>query len=227
MSENRSLGEVIEGWTRSALAHVHTSLPARVVKFDAHANTVDVELVVKGDFTNRETREREYEERPQIGGVPVIWPRGGGYVMTLPIAAGDFVWLMFSEQALGEWRTTGQVSEPKDARRHSIGYPFALPGAFPDVSPLASVDDANRATKMIIGEDGGNAQIVIDADAMPSPLIKIGKNATDFVALASLVQAALDTIKTHTHPVVGAAANASSELAGGLGPVAATIAQAK
>ena len=225
MGEQRDLGEVITAMVRASLAHVHTSLPAKVLSFDPVKNTVDVELATKADFYDRETRERDFDERPQIGGVPVIWPRGGGYVMTLPLAEGDFVWLMFSEQALGEWRTTGQVSEPADARRHSIGYPYALPGAFPDVRPLSPADVANRGAKVVLGEDGGPAQIVIDKTA-PTPTIKLGKNATDFVALASLVQAALDTIRTHTHPVTGATANASTELAGGLGPVAATMTKA-
>lgn len=225
MSEQRDLGEMVDRRTRAALAHVHTSLPAKVLKFDAHENTVDVELVTKADFYDAETRERGFDERSQIGNVPVIWPRGGGYVMTLPLAAGDFVWLMFSEQALGEWRQSGQVSEPADARRHSIGHPYALPGAFPDVERLASVDDADRAARMVIGENGGPTQIVIDADAVPGPIIKIGKTATSFVALADLVQTALDLIKNHTHAT--GASNPSGELAAGLGPVAATMTKAK
>lgn len=228
MAESRELSEILERVNRSAQAHMHTSLPAKVLKFDPVANTVDVELVTKADFYDPETRERDFDERPStIGNVPVIWPRGGGYVMTLPLAAGDFVWLMFSEQALGEWRTTGQTSEPADARRHSIGYPFALPGAFPDVRPLASADVTNRTSKMVIGEDGGNCQIVLDKAAVPNPTILLHKDATQFVALANLVQAALDTIKTHTHPVVGAAANASLDLSAGLGPVAAARTKAK
>lgn len=226
MAESRELSDILERVSRSALAHVHTSCPAKVTKFDPLANTVDVELVTKADFYDPETRERDFDEKPStIGNVPVIWPRGGGYVMTLPLAAGDFVWLMFSEQALGEWRTTGQTSEPADARRHSIGYPFALPGAFPDVRPLASADVTNRTSKMVIGEDGGNCQIVLDK-ALPTPTILLHKDATQFVALANLVQAALDTIETHTHPVVGATAGVSPALAT-LGPVAAVGTKAK
>lgn len=220
-----SLPEVLDSVVRHHLRGVHTSIPAKVLSFDPVANTVDVELATQDAVVDPRTKERSYEPHPQIGGVPVIWPRGGGYVMTLPLAEGDFVWLMFSEQALGEWRTTGNLSRPVDARRHSIGYPYALPGAFPDVRPLSPADVANRGAKAVLGEDGGPTQIVIDKSA-PTPTIKLGKNATDFVALASLVQAALDTIRTHTHPVAGATASASTELAGGLGPVAATMTKA-
>lgn len=222
MSEQRDLGEVITAMVRASLAHVHTSLPAKVLEFDPEANTVDVELATKADFYDRETREREFDERPQLGGVPVIWPRGGGYVMTLPLAPGDFVWLMFSEQALGEWRTTGQVSEPGDARRHSIGYPYALPGAFPDVRPLATSDVAARTDKLVLGEDGGPTQIVVDK-AAPTPTIKLGRDATDFVALASLVKSALDAIKGHKHTAFG---TPSAELSTMSTNVAATVVKA-
>ncbi len=225
MGESRSLPELLEAFGRSLLGGVHTGLPARVLAFDATKCTVDVELQIKAEYSDPDTRERIYEDRPAIGAVPVIWPRGGGYVITLPLAKGDFVWLLFSEQALSEWRTTGQVSEPTDARRHSLGYPYALPGAFPDVLALSSTDAPTRGSTMVLGGDGADAQIVINKGAVP-PVIKIGKSATDFVALASLVQTALDAIKTaynaHKHGGV-----VPDTLIGTLGPVAATLVKAK
>jgi hypothetical protein len=232
MGEQRSLGDVIEGFIRHELAHVHTSLPAKVTSYDPTTNTVDVEFVTKPDFHDPDTRKRVFEERPSLGNVPVIWPRGGGYVVTVPLAAGDFVWLMFSEQGLAEWRASGQVSEPVDARRHSIGWPYAMPGAFPDSSPLASSDVATRTSKMILGEDGGPCQIVFDKASLPDPTIRIGRDATVYVALSTLVQTALDAIKTaydaHVHPVpaLGTSGVPATPL-GTLGPVAAVVTKAK
>lgn len=219
-----SLPEVLESVVRHHLRGVHTSLPAKVLKFDPEANTVDVELATDDAIVDPKTKARSYEAHPALGGVPVIWPRGGGYVMTLPLAPGDFVWLMFSEQALGEWRTSGSRSRPVDARRHSIGYPYALPGAFPDVRALSTDDAPARGTKMVLGEDGGNCQVILDKEAA-TPVILLGREATEFVALASKVQTALDAIKDHTH--ASGAASPSTELAAGLGPVAATLVKAK
>ncbi len=230
-----SLVDVVEDGMRTLAARIHTCLPARVVVYEPITNTIEAELAVKSPFF-RGDGERDYDTFPVIPAVPVVWPRGGGYVMTLPLQPGDFVWLMFSEASLAEWRTTGQVSEPTDARRHSIGYPYAIPGAFPDVSPLSpepTQDIPNRTTKMVIGADGGNAQIVIDKNPL-APMIQIGRDASDFVALATLVQTALDAIRTwantHAHTGVTTGVGTSGAPAtplAAVGPVAATATKAK
>lgn len=150
-----SLTELLDAAIRAHMARVHVSIPAKVVKADLAANTVDVEIAVEAAYFDREG-EREYEARPNIPSVPIVWPRAGGKILTLPIAAGDYVLLVFSEQSLAEWRLTGQRSRPQDARRHSIGYPFAIPGASPDVDVLNPLDVAHLlAGQGIFGVAGG------------------------------------------------------------------------
>lgn len=211
MSLPTSLAEVIEAAQRTAAAHMYTSLPAKVVSYNPATNTVDAEIQVKAPYFNLEG-EREFDELPIVPSVPVIWPRGGGFVVTVPLAPGDFVWLMFSTLSLAEWRTTGQVSEPTDARRHSIGYPYALPGAFPDVSPLSPVDTLTRTSKMIVGEDGGQAQIVIDSNPL-LPSIKVGGNAIDLVALSTPTNAGLAACMAAANAAIAAAAGIIASLA--------------
>lgn len=236
-----SAAEVLEALRRSIVARVHTSIPGEVVSFNPLTNTVDVKLAIK-DFVFDGDGERAYDDPIVFPSVPVVWPRGGGYVITVPLKAGDFVWLMFAERSLAEWRTTGQVSEPLDSRRLSVGYPVALPGAFPDVevlSPEPTKDLPNRTSKMVVGKDGHGAQIVIDGDDPITPTIKIGRDATDFVALAALVQTALDAIRTafntHVHTSAAAGSPTTTPMTppavalsiAVLGPVAATMTKAK
>src|SRR5581483_620344 len=71
--------------------------------------------------------------------------------------------------SLAEWRQTGETSEPADVRRHSAGWPIAIPGVFPDTKPLDPLDLAARAAGMIVGRDGEPEQIRIQ-----SGLIQIG-----------------------------------------------------
>lgn len=214
-----TLGEFAETIQRETLAKMHAGIPARVVKYDPVKNTVDAQIVVKNALFDRDG-EREYEEYPTIPSVPVLWPRAGGKIIRLPLEADDFVWLAFSDAALGEWRTTGQLSEPKDARRHSIGYAFATPGAFPDAQPLSPADAAEVAAgAMIIGEDGSSTdQIIIGGTA---PGIRFGKTATSAIALAVKADAAVtalrgeiadlrDWAKTHAHPGVTTGPGTSS-----------------
>lgn len=225
-----SLADVLDANARTTSSRIHTSLPGKVVAYNPATNTADIQICVKAPFFDLDGG-REYDEMPTLPSVPIIWPRGGGFVMTLPIGPGDFVWLMFSELALAEWRSTGQLSEPTDARRHSLGYPYAIPGAFPDTSPMAALDATARAAKAIFGNDGGVA-IHIDGTT-----IKLNPLAIDAVALATPTQAglaacmaaanatlstlasAISTFNSHTHSGVTAGAGVT-------GPPAASMSAA-
>lgn len=179
----RSDAEMFRAAWETFLSDVHVSMPAEV---QAYANQrADVLPLVKKPL-RVDDGSTVYEELPVIPSVPVIWPQGGGYGLHMPLEKGDVVVLVFSDQSYAEWRQTGQLSEPYDLRRHGIGYPFAFPGLLPDASPFATL--ANGGLRL--GKDGAEEQVVIDGG-----LIKLGASATDFVALASLVQGELNNIK--------------------------------
>jgi hypothetical protein len=176
-----TLTEAIEAAIRTATSRIYKSLPAEVVAYDPTTNTVNAKPCIKVPFFDG-AGDREYDELPILPSVPVIWPRAGGNVLRSAIDPGDFVWLMFSDLSLAEWRTTGQTSEPTDARRHSLGHAFAIPGAFPDVDPLSPTDVAEIvAGAMIVGADGGAAQMVVGGTL---PGFRFGKLAVSPVALA-------------------------------------------
>lgn len=152
------------------------------MSYDAAKNTVDARICIK-DFVFDGLGEREYDgDDLIIPSVPVLWPRGGGKIVRLPLQAGDHVSLLFNERSIAEWRTTGQVGEPLDARRLSIGYPFAIPGAAPDTQPLSEDDVAEvEAGAHLIGEDGDAAQIIVGGT---EPGVRFGKEASSPIALA-------------------------------------------
>lgn len=226
-----TLAEILRSQSNASLAGVHTAMPAKVVKYDAATQTIDALPVVKVPYID-EDGEQAYDELPVIPNVPVQFPRGGGYMITVPLAAGDFVWLMFCETDMSVWRTTGQVSEPADLRRHGPGYPVAIPGAVPDT--VVTTDATITGTDVVIGKDGQEAQVRIFHSATPgASYIKLGRTASDFVALASLVQTALDAIRSefnsHTHTCAAPASPGSTVVVPmpAKGPVAATLVKAK
>jgi hypothetical protein len=145
---------------------------------------------------------REYEEVPILADIPVVFPRGGGYVVTFPLAVDDQVQVFFSEASLGEWRTTGQHSQPSDARRHSVGWPWCVPGLYPDTKPLAAGDQTAREAGMVIGRDGQTEQVRVKTG-----VIEIGVGTLQAVALEQKIKAWLDDIRStfnsHTHYVAG------------------------
>ncbi len=187
MSIEPDLAELIEESITSRLLDVHTCLPAVTRKYTAGTQRGDFLPVVKGSVKDGDG-VNVFEERPVIQNVPVRWERAGGYYDHKPLAAGDHGWLIFSEDCYAHWRATGAVSEPGDLTRHSIAYPFFLPGAWPDDDPLPDAPASGEAVSIV--PSGGHLRVS-----------KAGGSA-EFVALANLVKAELTKIKAHLASLV-------------------------
>lgn len=197
-----TLYESIQAGVGSAIDDIFVARPGKVTAYDALTNTAVVKPMVKRALYAVDDDTRTYEELPEIPFVSVIWPRAGDYVVTLPMQVGDSVLLVFCDVALAEWRADGALAEPADARRHSLGWPVAVPGFFPDSAPMSSdaLDLAARIAGMIIGQHGGANRIEISSTG-----IKIGGDATDFVALATPTQAGLNACMAQSNAAMASA----------------------
>lgn len=209
--------ELLEQAITSRLLDLHTCMPAEVVSYDAAKQVADVQPVIQNAAPNLDGSVT-LETRPIIPNVPVRWERAGGYYVHFPLAKGDRGWLIFNEDAIAAWRSTGQLSQPGDRTRHSIAYPFFLPGAWPNAEPLPDAPMSGEA--VIIVPSGGSLRV------------SEAGHAAQLVALANLVKARLDAIQSafdaHTHVVAGVTAGGASvisavppTLIGPLDPVAA------
>jgi len=145
MAQDPDLSTTIREAMISALAEVHTSIPAKVVEFSSGPPaTVKVSIVL--DYFHRGEGPDAEPVRftlDQIDNVPVVFPGSGGYGSTFPISAGDFVLLVFCERSIADWlRNGGTGIAPTHRRRHSLSDAFALPGARPktDDIPAAGHD---------------------------------------------------------------------------------------
>lgn len=204
-----SLEDVILAGQQAFAEGLHTCMPARVISYDYLTQTCSVEPQVKRPL-DTESDEVTHEVLPNIDSVPVVFPRGGGRVHTWPLEEGDFVLLVFSEVAIGEWRTTGQVSEPQDTRRHSMGYPFALPGISPDIAPIipntAPLVGGVSADKAIWGQENGHARIIEDGTTIQIGDGPPGPAGPDFLAKAGALGDIFTALQTQIMAIPGAAA---------------------
>lgn len=190
-----TISELLREAIANEKADIHTALPGKVVAYYHEDQTADVQPAVRAQ---QHEGKGDPETLPILPRVPVGFPRGGGYFVAFPLAPGDQVILVFSEAATGQYQASGEVSDPLDLRRHSVGYAWAIPAGAPDPSKLADAPSTADG-KLVVGKDGNDAQIVVSAGT-----VQIGKGATDFAALASVVNAnftaVLAWLAAHTHP---------------------------
>ncbi len=164
------LFEIIE----SHMIDVHVALPGCVQSYDPETQTATIQLQVKrtlpkGDGTY------VTESLPVLENVPVEFMRSKSFAVTVPIAAGDYGLVVFSEMSIDQWRSKGTDTTPADIGRHTLTGGVFRPGLNPNASKLA---DAAHPTNMVVGLDGNNAQIHIT----PSGSILIGADATKAAA---------------------------------------------
>ncbi len=189
---NVTQAEIIRANNAALRAGLHTSMPGVIKSYNPLTKTADVLPVIKTPLYEPETgAEDEAEELPVIPNVPVSFPRGGGWHLSFPLQAGDHVTLVFSESATGQWRESGEVSDPGDVRRHSLGYPTAFLGAHPDADVLT--DDTFFAGHLVLGKDGDPTQSIRIGPAG----IEIGGLAPIPLAIGPAVATGLAAIATY------------------------------
>ena len=106
-SSRESFARGIPWAVRELLKRVNTCLPAIVRSYDPATRRAMVEpalpLVGKdGTLLNR----------APVPNVPVVWPSGGGYTLTFPLAAGDPVLLVYAQRGIGGFKRTFGPSVP-------------------------------------------------------------------------------------------------------------------
>jgi hypothetical protein len=162
-----------------------------------HGQFVDVQLVTNVPLFD-ETTGTTFEAAPALGGVPVCAIRGGGFLVWVPPSVNDSVLVIYTDLSYDSWRTSDgkTLVNPGWCGRHTADSPFAIPMVAPDAKQLGSGADSS---KLVIGKDNSSAQIKISGSD-----IELGNPAADFVALATKVNAQLQSIGVTLASIAGA-----------------------
>ena len=122
-----SLGELITAAIDKAKSQMVTSLPAKVVSFDADKQTAKLQITVKA-YVQQEDGSTKAVDYPQLEDVPVQFPGGGDQVMTFPIKAGDEGLVSFASRSVDSWQQSGGDQAPQDAGMNNLSSGFFQPG---------------------------------------------------------------------------------------------------
>ena len=90
-------------------AQIWTGLPGIVTSVNLAAMTVKVQPAVMGRRLFPDGT-MQFVTPPAIPDVPIVFPSGGGYTLTFPIAVGDECDLHFHSRCFDAWWQSGGVS---------------------------------------------------------------------------------------------------------------------
>jgi len=213
-----SLGQIARAAAARSLESVHTVLPARVVSYLPLLQTCACEILVDPPGE---------EPWPDLSDVPVVWPRGGGFALHLPLTTGDCVWLHFAEADFSAWRTTGSKGYPALERRHGI-FPFAVPGAAPETDPLIAPSGTAVFGKLPAGPFVQVGDASIELGHLVAPLAEyVALAGKTIVLLSAAAGAAIGAATPNDGGKAAFTAFKSAIDAGGAAAVGATVTKAE
>jgi len=155
MSQDFDLTDVIEIALDNRLHSVHTQMPGTIVSYNSTRQTASVKPAIY-TVINNEDGNRFVIPHPVLPDVPVVFPAGGNFRMTMPVKPGDQCVLHFSELPLRNWRLFGKAGDPGSDERFGMNDAWAVVGksAYANHWRTATTDSIN------LGHDDG-AQVDI------------------------------------------------------------------
>lgn len=179
--------EVLDIAISSFIRDVNVSLPGRIESYDETLQKATVKPLVKRLLAD-ENGEEILETLPVLPGVPVVFPRGGGFFISMPVKPGDFCLLVFNSFPIDKYIAgDGKDTNPDDFDTHNMSDAVALMGFAPFSKAIAGADPDN----LVMGKENG-PQIHLADDK-----IELGeKGSGDWVTKDSLNQAELSRLKS-------------------------------
>ena len=207
-----SLPDVLLSALSAAAQEIHTGIPARVDRYDATRQLVDVVPLVGRPFEL--DGERDVEYYGVITNVPVIFPGAGGFRLTFPVERGDTVALVGMEASIDKWKHLGGRVDPLDDRRHHLSDVVAVLG-LRDIPRALESAPTDCAT---IGHDNGavielrQADIRIGGGAGHQPTLK----GTTYRSAEDTLLTALATYATAIAAIADPSGSATTALTGAI-----------
>ena len=214
-----SLSSIIKQAINNKLLDVHTCLPGYITKFDPVTQLASVQPSIKRTFKGLDQNNNTTHEEhplPELINVPVIFPRGGGFSFTFPIAVNDECLLYFSERSIDNWNKDGGVVSPSAYRQHSLSDAFALVGigSQPNlISSFSSTDAQLRnennnqnVTMKANGDIELNSTTKVVVNSPQTDIVSPAINLIGDTAVTGTLTASIDVVAAgissigHTHP---------------------------
>lgn len=151
-----NIAEGIKGAIREQIQGMHTFVPGKIVSYDPASGTATVQPIMQ--ITKPDGTKMDY---PQISGVPVTCPQGGGQNASIgfPIKAGDGVMLLAAEKSLDYWMYGRETDTDLS---FDLSNSVAIPGLFNSGSK--AMQEANNNDCIVIMQ--GDSVIKLKGDGV-------------------------------------------------------------
>ena len=193
--------EALTSFVEGAQRSMWTAMPGIIQGPVAADGTVSVLVALRGKVRTPQGAI-ENKDIPILSFCPLVGYSGGGFSVTVPVAAGDECLVVFGSRCIDAWWQSGGVQNLIDLRMHDLSDGFAIPGVRSKPKALS----AWSGSSLQIRSDDGNTFVEIASggivnikgDLRVTGAVIAGYGGGDQVAL-----------QTHKHPTAGTGAPSS------------------
>lgn len=143
---------------RASRAEIWTALPGVVQSYNPAKMTAEVQPAIKARVMQRDGMFID-AALPLLVDCPVMFPGGGGFCLTFPLAKGDEVLVVFARSCIDAWWQQGGVQPQAELRMHDLSDGFALPRVWsqpnkPNPAPASDKVQLRNADGTVLFEVG-------------------------------------------------------------------------
>lgn len=190
----------------SLQSQLWTALPCIVNSVNLTEMTIEAQPTIQGSITD-EKGVVTFVNMPLLVDVPICFPSAGGFILTLPIKAGDEVLVILASRCIDAWWQSGGIQKPMESRMHDLSDGFAVPGPRSLPKKVSSISSTGAQLR----NDAGTTYVEISADGKiklvsPSEIDVTGNfkvtgnvNVSGTINAVGEIMSATTPLHTHVH----------------------------
>ena len=167
---------------RQTANNLRVAMPGIIQSFNSEEQTVTVQCAIREKFNM--DGDLSWQDIPLLLDVPIIFPRAGNYILTMPIQAGDECLVVFGDSCMDAWWQSGGVQNQIDCRRHDLSDGYAIVGLYSQPRRISNYSTSTAQLRNLSGSayvelDGTTINIVGSEVNISAPTVNVnGPNTT-------------------------------------------------
>lgn len=117
--------------------NLRVAIPGIIEAFDPVTQTATVQPALREKIANRDLYQ-EWVNIPLLLDVPIVLPRAGGFVLTMPVQKGDECLVIFSDMCIDAFFSNGGVQNQLEKRRHDLSDGIAIMGMWSQPNKISN-----------------------------------------------------------------------------------------
>lgn len=127
-----------------------SAMPGVITEVDLVENTCTVQPAIQG-IVEHDDGTIESVNLPVLIHVPIVFPRAGNFILTLPLTVGDEVLVVFGSRCIDAWWQQGGIQRPAEMRMHDLSDGFAIPGPASQPKKVSNISSTEAQLRSLDG----------------------------------------------------------------------------